>query len=82
MLGLAPDQFGGVEISLKDPGSAEEVKTGLQKIFAGSYKVQTRYEQNQSLYSIMRVERWVIYAVLVLLMIVFYSCELTYHACY
>ena len=71
MLGLAPDQFGGVEISLKDPGSAEEVKTGLQKIFAGSYKVQTRYEQNQSLYSIMRVERWVIYAVLVLLMIVF-----------
>jgi lipoprotein-releasing system permease protein len=71
MLGLAPDQYGGIEISLKDPGAADEIKPELQKIFGSSYKIQTRYEQNQGLYSIMRVEKWVIYAVLVLLMIVF-----------
>jgi len=71
MLGLAVDQFGGVEISLKDPDAADEIKPELQKILGNNYKVQTRYEQNQGLYSIMRVEKWVIYAVLVLLMIVF-----------
>jgi len=71
MLGLAVDQYGGVEISLKDPDAADEIKPELQKILGNSYKVQTRYQQNQGLYSIMRVEKWVIYAVLVLLMIVF-----------
>ena len=71
MLGLGPDQYGGIEISLKDPAAADEIKPELQKIFGSTYKIQTRYEQNQGLYSIMRVEKWVIYAVLVLLMIVF-----------
>ena len=71
MLGLAADEYGGIEIALKDPTDADDVKPGLQKIFGSNYKVQTRYEQNQGLYSIMRAEKWVIYAVLVLLMLVF-----------
>jgi len=71
MLGLGPDQYGGIEISLKDPAAADDIKPGLQKIFGNNYKLQTRYEQNQGLYSVMRAENWVIYAVLVLLMIVF-----------
>jgi lipoprotein-releasing system permease protein len=32
--------------------------------------VQTRYEQNQGLYSVMRAEKWVIYAVLSLILVV------------
>ena len=71
MLGLGLDQYGGVEIALKDPADVAQVKSQLQKIFDGNFKIQTRYEQNQGLYSIMRAEKWVIYAVLVLLMIVF-----------
>ena len=71
MLGLAPDQYGGIEISLKNVADADDVKLQVERIFGNNYKAQTRYEQNQGLYSIMRVEKWVIYAVLVLLMIVF-----------
>ena len=71
MLGFQADQYSAIEISLKDASAADEVKTDLQKIFDKNYKVQTRYEQNQSLYSIMRAEKWVIYAVLVLIMIIF-----------
>ncbi len=71
MLGLGPHQYGGIEISLRDPDAADDIKPELQKIFDNNYKVQTRYEQNQGLYSVMRAEKWVIYAVLVLLMIVF-----------
>jgi len=71
MLGFQADQYSAIEISLQDASAADEVKTDLQKIFDKNYKVQTRYEQNQSLYSIMRAEKWVIYAVLVLIMVIF-----------
>jgi len=71
MLGLQPAQYGAIEISLKNASDAEDMRIDLQKIFGSNYKVQTRYEQNQSLYSIMRAEKWVIYAVLVLIMVIF-----------
>jgi lipoprotein-releasing system permease protein len=71
MLALKRDQYGGVEIALQDPGQADRIKVQLQQMLGHDYKVQTRYEQNQGLYSVMRAEKWVIYAVLVLLMIVF-----------
>jgi len=71
MLGLQPAQYSAIEISLKNASDAEDMRIDLQKIFGSNYKVQTRYEQNQSLYSIMRAEKWVIYAVLVLIMVIF-----------
>ena len=71
MLALKDNEYGAIEIALKDPADADQIKPAIEKIFPDRYKVQTRYEQNQSLYSIMRAEKWVIYAILVLLMIVF-----------
>jgi lipoprotein-releasing system permease protein len=71
MLGLQPTQYSAIEISLNDASSVNNIKKDLQKIFGSGYKVETRYEQNQSLYSIMRAEKWVIYAVLVLIMVIF-----------
>jgi lipoprotein-releasing system permease protein len=71
MLALSSDQYGAVEVVLRDPAQADHIKTHLQQILGHDYNVQTRYEQNQGLYSVMRAEKWVIYAVLVLLMIVF-----------
>jgi lipoprotein-releasing system permease protein len=70
MLGLKENQYGGIEIALSDPGQEENIKQELQQIFGKDYKVQTRFEQNQSLYSVMRAEKWVIYAVLCLILIV------------
>lgn len=70
MLGLGADQFGSIEISLKNPADADNIKKDLQNLFGNAYKVQTRYEQNQSLYSVMRAEKWVIYAILSLILVV------------
>jgi lipoprotein-releasing system permease protein len=42
----------------------------MLKTLKKNYRVETRYEQNKSLYSIMQVEKWVIYAVLSLILIV------------
>jgi lipoprotein-releasing system permease protein len=64
------DQYSGVEISLKDSSKADEIKKDVEKIFGGSYLVQTRFEQNQSFYSIMNLERWIIYGVLSLVLVV------------
>ncbi len=70
MLGLKPDEFSAVEIALKDEKQTDQVKQALQKLLGEHYKVETRYEQNKSLYSVMRTEKWVIYGVLTLILIV------------
>ncbi|MFN8291558.1 MAG: FtsX-like permease family protein [Chitinophagaceae bacterium] len=69
-LRLGPDQFSGIEITLKDPGTSAALKAEVKKIFGSGYLVQNKYEQNRSLYSVMNVERWAIYGILCLIMIV------------
>lgn len=71
MLGLGKSEYSGLEISLNDPEAADKFKQQVQNLFNDKqYKVQTKYEQNQELYSVMRTEKWVIYAVLSLILIV------------
>jgi lipoprotein-releasing system permease protein len=70
MLGLQPNEFGAIEIRLRDEKEDERVKEQLASIFGKEYLIQTRYEQNRSLYSVMQVEKWVIYALLSLILIV------------
>ena len=64
------DEYSGVEIKLNDPSQADEIKSGVEKIFGKNYSVQTIYQQNQSLYAVMNMERWIIYGVLCLILIV------------
>ena len=70
MLGLAPNEFSAVEVSLKDEKKSDQVKATLASIFGKGYKVETRYEQNRSLYGVMHTEKWVIYAILTMILII------------
>jgi lipoprotein-releasing system permease protein len=70
MLGLKPDEYGGVELALDDPRLAKELKPLVGRMLGNDYLVQTRYEQNQSLYNVMGTEKWVIYIVLTLILVV------------
>lgn len=70
MLNLPKDEYGGIEIMLLDATSDQLVKKKLENIFGPDYLVQTRYEQNRSLYSVMRVEKWAIYIMLSLILVV------------
>ena len=65
-----PDEYSALEISLKDPGQTDEFTKTLQKTLGNRYKVLTKYEQNMSLYNSMRLEKWFIYAVLTLILII------------
>ena len=70
MMAMKENEFGSIEIALKDPQNVETVKKQIQKFFGKSYKVETRYEQNKSLYSVMTLEKWAIFGVVTLMLIV------------
>jgi lipoprotein-releasing system permease protein len=70
MLGMPADAFSAAEISIKQDADEKEVKQLMMNMLKANYRVETRYEQNKSLYSIMQVEKWVIYAVLSLILVV------------
>ena len=65
-----PDEYSALEISLINPGKSEEFTKMLQNKLGGQYKVLTKYQQNASLYNSMKLEKWFIYAVLTLILII------------
>jgi len=69
-LKLGANDFTAVEIAAKEPQNAKDIQKSVQLIFGDGYLVQDKYQQNQSLYSVMNTERWVIYGVLCLILVV------------
>jgi lipoprotein-releasing system permease protein len=68
MLSMAADEYSAVEI--KTNADADQLKKTLAARLGEQYKIETRYEQNRSLYSVMQVEKWVIYGILCLILVV------------
>jgi lipoprotein-releasing system permease protein len=68
MLNMSPDEFSAIEMKLS--GDVDAVKKQLQKILGKDFIVESRYEQNRSLYAVMQVEKWVIYGILSLILMV------------
>ena len=65
---MEADEYSAAEI--KVAGDADKIKEQLRSILGEQYLVQTRYEQNKSLYAVMQLEKWVIYAILSLILVV------------
>lgn len=70
MLAMDEDAYSAVEIAVNPGVDANSVRDQLKSLLGNSYLVQNRYEQNASLYSVMRLEKWFIYAVLSLILVV------------
>lgn len=70
MLNMKADAYSAAEIGIRANADADEVQSILKKLIGRNYLVQTRYEQNRSLYSIMQMEKWAIYAILSLILVV------------
>ena len=70
MLGLQPDEYGSAEIAITDKEQAETIKAGLAQMLGKDYTVQTMYEQNRSLYTTMRNEKWFIFLLLSFILVV------------
>jgi lipoprotein-releasing system permease protein len=70
MLGLDSNQFGAIEIATRDGMVSSDLKSKLQSLFGPAFLVRTRDEQNQTLFETMKMEKWVIYIILTLILIV------------
>ncbi len=70
MLDMAADEYTAVEVKINSSAKPNDVRDALIKQLGNNFKVETRYEQNRSLYKIMQVEKWFIYALLSLIMLV------------
>jgi lipoprotein-releasing system permease protein len=72
MLDMGKNEYSHIELKLqsKNDAFAKNVATKIQQQLGNQFLVQTRYEQNQSLYRIMQMEKWIIYAILSLILIV------------
>ncbi|MEI8052385.1 MAG: FtsX-like permease family protein [Bacteroidota bacterium] len=68
--GLKQNEFTAAEIKLKKTEEAASAEIAIKKILGNSVSVQNRYQQNANLYSTMATEKWVIYAVLTLILII------------
>lgn len=68
MLNMDADEYSAVEIKVQ--GKEAQVQQALEVLLGDRYLVQTRYEQNKSLYAVMQMEKWVIYGILTLILVV------------
>ena len=69
-MNFAPHEYSALEISLKDPGRSSYYTDYIQKLLGSHYRVLTKYQQNESLYNSMHMEKWFIFAVLTLILII------------
>lgn len=68
MLGLKSNEYSAIEINAKE--NNKNLIKQLQTILGNQVQIQTRYQQNASLYSVMQLEKWVIYGILSLILVV------------
>lgn len=69
-MGFAENEYSAVEIKLNPNTDPRDEKKTISSLLGSGYTVQTRYEQNTSLYNTMKLEKWAIYAVLTLILII------------
>lgn len=69
-MGLAANEFTSAEVKLTADATDETTRKMLQKMLGGRFRVQTKFEQNSNLYHTMQLEKWAIYAVLTLILII------------
>lgn len=67
---LQPGQYSSVELSLGQGADADMIKEQLQQLLGKEYEVNTRYEQNRTLYMVMKTEKWAVYVILVLVLLI------------
>ena len=69
-MGYKQNEYTGLEIRLKNNVDINSSKESLAALLGSSYTVQSKYEQNTNLYNTMKTEKWAIYAVLTLILII------------
>jgi lipoprotein-releasing system permease protein len=67
---LQSGNYSSLEIALQKNTNAADIQTALQKLLGKNFHIATRYEQNQTLYMVMKTEKWAVYGILLLVLII------------
>ncbi len=65
----AQGMYSSIELKI-NPSAVNDVKRQLQSQLGSQYKVETRYEQNKTVYMMVAAEKWVTYVILVFVLII------------
>lgn len=69
-LNYQENEYSAIEISVKEEKLVEEIKKQIQGSLGPNFLVQDRYEQNRTLYSTINLEKWAIYGIFTLILLV------------
>jgi lipoprotein-releasing system permease protein len=69
-IGFQQNEFSSVEIKVNSSKNIAFIVDSIQNNLGDKFIVQNKYQQNTSLYSTMQTEKWAIYAILTLILII------------
>jgi len=69
-MGIGADEYSALEIKLKGKADVAAEQKKIAALLGNGYVVKTKYEQNATLYNTMQLEKWVIYGVFTLILII------------
>lgn len=64
------NQISLIRVALKTRNREASVKKQLQEIIGKDVQIKNRYEQNEFIYRIMKIEKWVVYSILSFILII------------
>lgn len=70
LAGWEPHAVTAIEIKLLPGANEKTVREALTQMGGGNWLVENRYQQNRSLFAVMQTEKWAIYAILSLILII------------
>ncbi|HLO81108.1 MAG TPA: FtsX-like permease family protein [Chitinophagaceae bacterium] len=69
-LNYGENEYSAVEVSVQATDQVPVVKQQLAELLGAKFKVLDRYEQNKTLYTTIRLEKWAIYGIFTLILLV------------
>lgn len=62
--------FSSIEVKMPNGAQENDIKPKLRAILGSQFNIQNRFEQHQLLYKIIRSEKWMLYLILTLILII------------
>ncbi len=63
-------QASSIEIGLNNSEDVEQTKKQIEQLLGSDFKVQNRYQQHETIYKIMRTEKWAVFFILAFILVI------------
>lgn len=70
LLSMKDGQMSALEVAIAPNANDKSVQSSLQSLLGSKFVVQTRFDQNQSLFAIMQTEKWFVYIILSFVLVI------------